>query len=441
MKKQGSSKIIVLVLTGCLVVLLLGFLVLGRARSIGSNLTGLTVGGKTGAWLAMRLFPNHHGWAMTVRGVWHTSDDGLHWHDVTPWTADDYQFGGRTDALSTFLDGNVAWMVLPGRTAYVNVGQNQKLEQARSFRTSDGGKTWQEGDIPDTASTYDDTQSGAGFVGGLLMPADPLGENRHQVSINAISAINGQNAWITLSKSSTHTGGGHEDTVFEYSRVWHSNNGGKSWKLLVEEKPLGSGSSTLSGGWIYFVNATVGLMAGSTPTSILVSHDGGTSWQPQELPTRKLTMLDRQRATQGQATFFDERNGVIPVQMYTSGGYYQVFQYVTHDGAKTWQMSKIEGPGRYEGGFYLNAQHWMLMQSNTTLLKTEDGGKTWRTIPARTGYAYVSNVTFVTNQQGWALGRNMEYLEGNQYSQDDATAMLKTMDGGNSWVKVRYTIK
>ena len=81
------------------------------------------------------------------------------------------------------------------------------------------------------------------------------------------------------------------------------------------------------------------------------------------------------------------------------------------------------------------------MQGSTTLLKTEDGGKTWRTVAARTGFAYISDVTFVSNQQGWALGRNVEYLEGNQYSQDDATAVLKTMDGGKTWVKVKYTIE
>jgi photosystem II stability/assembly factor-like uncharacterized protein len=399
-------------------------------------------GEKTGAWLAVRLFPDHHGWALTVRGVLHSRDDGQHWHDVTPWTANDYQFGGRTDVLSDFLNGNEAWLVLPGRTAYVKVGQDQKPEQARSFRTRDGGKTWKEGEIPDTASTYDDTQSGAGFVGGMLKPADPQGENRHQVSINDISATSGQNAWITVSKSYTHTGGGHEDIVFVYSRVWHSNDGGKSWKLLVEEKPSGSGSSTMSGGWISLVDATTGFMAGSTPFSLRVSHDGGATWQTQELPTPSLKPLDLQSAMQGQATFFDMRNGVIPVQVYyASEQHFQVFQYVTHDGAKTWQMSMMEGSGRYEGAFYLDAQHWILIQGSTTLLKTEDGGKTWRTVEARTGFAYISDVTFVSNQQYWALGRNVEYLEGNHYSQDDATAVLKTMDGGKTWVKVRYTIE
>ncbi len=35
----------------------------------------------------------------------------------------------------------------------------------------------------------------------------------------------------------------------------------------------------------------------------------------------------------------------------------------------------------------------------------------------------------------------IEYLEGNQFSQGDATALLKTMDGGKTWVKVSYTIE
>ncbi len=437
MKKRGSSKIGVLILIVCLAALLvIGWSLLPGNTSIG----GLAGGGKTGAWLSVRLFPDHHGWALTVRGVFHTEDDGQHWHNVTPWTADDYQFGGRVDALSSFVNGDAAWLILPARTTYVKFGQNQKPEQARSFRTTDAGKTWQKAEIPDTASTYRDTLSGPGFVEGILKPFAPQSEYRDQVSINDISAIDGRNAWVTVSKSYTHTGGGHEDIVFEYSRVWHSNDGGKTWKLLVEQKPASDGSRTLSAGWIHFVDATTGLMAGTTPFSLAMSHDGGAHWTTQDLPMQNLTPLDRQRATQGQVIFFDARNGVLPVQIYAGEHSYKVFQYVTHDGAKTWQMRNMPGPGDYQAACYLDARQWMLMQSNTALVKTVDGGMTWSTIPLQTGFAYISDMTFVSSQEGWALGRNVESLQDNQYNQDDAIALLKTTDGGKTWTQVSYTL-
>ncbi|MBA2288658.1 MAG: hypothetical protein H0W02_24545 [Ktedonobacteraceae bacterium] len=438
MKKQGSSKIGVLVLIVCLVALLvIGWSLLPK----NTLLRGLTGGGKTGAWLSVRLFPDRHGWALTVLGVFHTEDAGQHWHNVTPWTAADFQFGGRVDALSTFVNGDDAWLVRPARSTYVKFGQNQKPEQARSFRTTDAGKTWQRAEIPDTASTYRDTMSGPGLVTGILKPFVPQGEYRDQVSINGISAINGRNAWVTVSKSSTHTGGGHEDIVFEYSRVWHSNDGGKTWKLLAEQKPAGASDRPLGLGWIYFMDAATGLMTGTTPFSLAVSRDSGAHWVAQDLPTQNLTPLDRQRATQGQATFFDAHNGVIPMQIYTSEHSYKVFQYVTHDRAKTWQMSTIQEPGDYHAAYYLDAQHWMLMQGNTALVKTVDGGATWNTTSIQTGFAYISDMTFVSSKEGWALGRNVAYLQGNQYSQDTAITLLKTTNSGQTWTQASYTVE
>ena len=163
---QRSSKLSIWLLLGCLAVLLLGFIVIERGHLGGSAPTngGAT---NTGAWLSVRVFPDGQGWAVTVHALLHTTDDGQHWTKVTPWTSADLEFGGRLDELATFLDGQQAWLVLPGRTTYVKLGQNQQPELARSFRTIDGGRTWQKGTLPDTASTYQDTQSGAGFVGEI----------------------------------------------------------------------------------------------------------------------------------------------------------------------------------------------------------------------------------------------------------------------------------
>jgi photosystem II stability/assembly factor-like uncharacterized protein len=378
---------------------------------------------------------------VTYHGILHTSDDGQHWQDVTPWTSADYTFGGRTDELTSFTSGDRAWLVLPGRTSYVKVGQKQQPELARSFETSDGGQTWRSGTIPETDSTYTDAMSGAGFIDGLFGPLGAMGENRGQVSIDSLSVLDDQHAWVAVSKTFTHTGGGQESIVPIYSRIWQSSDGGKTWHLAMDEKPANNGSSTLDKGWITFLNGRMGLMGGPTPDTIRVSHNGGATWQLQQLPTPHLTPRLLQRSSQGQASFFDEKNGLISVRVLLDGQHTRVFAYITHDGAQTWQMSSMQTLDASGNAFYLNAQSWMLMNNGTALLETTDGGETWNTIVSKTGTAYLSNLIFVSQQEGWAIGRTTKFLEGSQYSQNDATTLLKTTDGGKTWVRVSYIVQ
>lgn len=438
MKKRKRAKASVWLLVGGLLILLLGLVVLLRGRGIAAAPGSA---GQTGAWLSVRLFPDQQGWAVTVHGILHTTDDGQHWVEVTPWTSADYVFGGRMDELSSFLNGNEAWLVLPGRTIYVKVGQKQQPELARSFRTVDGGKTWQESTLPDTGSTYADTQSGAGFIGGIFNPLNAQGESRGQVSLHSIDALDGLRAWVAVDKTYTHTGGGQEEIIPEYSRIWQSSDGGKSWKLVMDEKPAANGGSRLDDGWIAFLNGTTGLMGGPTPDSVLVSHNGGATWKPLQLPVPHLTAQLLQRTTQGQASFFDGQNGVIPVRVLLDDQHTGTFEYITHDGARTWQMSSMQTLSTYGNTFCLDSRNWMVMPDSTTLLKTTDSGNTWSSISASISSAYLSNLTFVSPREGWAIGRNSKSLQGEQYNQDDSTALLKTTDGGKTWINIRYTVQ
>ncbi|MGH2479570.1 MAG: WD40/YVTN/BNR-like repeat-containing protein, partial [Ktedonobacteraceae bacterium] len=185
---------------------------------------------------------------------------------------------------------------------------------------------------------------------------------------------------------------------------------------------------------------TTGLMAASTPDTVLVSHDGGAKWTPQQLPTPDLTPQQLQRATQGQAIFFDRQNGIIPVNVFRDDQHISIFQYITHDGAKTWQISPTEDISTFGRACYLDAQNWVLMVNSTTLLRTADGGTSWRIIPMRTGFAYIDAISLAPNLEGWAIGRATQTLQGDQYNQDNSTTLLKTTDGGRTWVQPNYTV-
>ena len=283
--------------------------------------------------------------------------------------------------------------------------------------------------------------SGAGFADGSLSPQGSLYESRGQVSINDISALDGQTAWVTVSKTATQTGGGQESIIPLYSRIWQSNDGGKIWKLIRDEKPengsASDGSGMVIGGWITFLDSSTGFMAGPTPVTVLVSHNAGVNWTAQQLPVQKLTPQELQRARQDRATFFNRQDGVIVISAFVNNQESREFIYATHNGGQNWHLSDVQEMNPSAGGvFCLNAQDWMVMVNKTTLLKTTDGGATWSTIPASTGFAYLSDVTFVSGQEGWAIGRKVQVLQGSQYTQDGWTTLLKTTNGGRTWVRV-----
>jgi photosystem II stability/assembly factor-like uncharacterized protein len=413
-------------------------------------------------WYSVRIFPDHSGWALTSRGVLHTEDSGSHWTVVTPpaLTTQD----SSTISAAYFLNSQNAWIAKTGATQYIRQGNNQpelpkgagypspvagnikkqQPELAHVFHTADGGKTWQSSEIPDTASTYTDTMSGAGFVAGAFAPQVPYGENRGMVAINSIISTDAQNVWVSVSNTNVHTGGGEEIYTNVYRRLWHSTNGGQSWNKAWEDtNPTFPNSGAAQ---VYFANKTTGLMSGSQQLDVMVTHDGQT-WQGETLPSQGLTSQDLSVTSQVSPVLFNAQDGVVSLQKYESGGRYGLYLYTTHDGGQTWQKAgQLEVPQypatteAYDQTVnYLDTQHW-LVAADSVLYSTNDGGQHWQTLSLPQEYRYTGSLSFVSGQEGWAIGKSLSTSTATPSQQTQTSSLIHTSNGGQTWEKVNYQI-
>ncbi len=80
--------------------------------------------------------------------------------------------------------------------------------------------------------------------------------------------------------------------------------------------------------------------------------------------------------------------------------------------------------------FFLDAKHaylGVLQNGATSLLWTQDGGKTWTTVPFNISPFGISQITFLDAQHGW-MTFDKDHGHGNYY-----IALMNTHDGGKTW--------
>jgi photosystem II stability/assembly factor-like uncharacterized protein len=125
---------------------------------------------------------------------------------------------------------------------------------------------------------------------------------------------------------------------------------------------------------VYFLNQNTGWVAGSNGT-LLFTNDGGRSWHKMRRPTED-ALRD--------VYFSDEQNGWLVCDR-------EVFELRTND------------------------------EPQAYLLRTTDGGATWRRINLSDSHARVVRAVFRGEGRGWTFG--------------EAGALYATNDGGASWVR------
>jgi photosystem II stability/assembly factor-like uncharacterized protein len=76
--------------------------------------------------------------------------------------------------------------------------------------------------------------------------------------------------------------------------------------------------------------------------------------------------------------------------------------------------------------FLTMQQGWVLGANGSTLNETSDGGQYWTAITTSANFRNISQLDFVSAQVGWAISTPTSA----------APVLLKTMDGGHTWVQV-----
>lgn len=284
-------------------------------------------------------------------------------------------------------------------TGYSVGGRNS----SKFLKTTDGGSTWVEN---------------TSILGGF------------ETTINCVEFIDHNVGWVG-------SGWGNGGTSF--SLISKTTDGGNSWSTTNLYRPVTGDDSLFNEHEtdsfldnrvgirsIHFKDANHGYAVGGTLSgwkrSILFTSNGGVTWENKY--------------------FNDEQTGLLSVFVTADGigyavGYFGVM-YTTENNGVSWSqiLSGIQSSwtgDRITSVFMINENiGWAAgarkgSQIYPMILKTTNGGKTWKTIFEKTNiwYRYVSEIFFVNEYIGWAS------------ISDHST--YRTTDGGATWTISPYT--
>lgn len=330
-------------------------------------------------WLrSIRMFDTQNGWAESYQGyggvsakgaersVVHTTDGGIHWKDVTPlrpiwWT-------GWISPLS-------AWVTATRDPPPSEKTPNRVIVL---FHTMDGGQTWKSVTVP--------------FVG-------------------IIDFINARDGWLRVGRGDV---GGD---------IYRTTNGGETWGKVGSARSAGQVGSLV----MTFLNVTTGWIAGECSARdgicLLVTRDGGRTWQQQKLSSPQQTSLSPAYLTPP-PRFFGPRDGVL-----SQPHAFHFVTYVTRDGGTSWMhTTPVRLHDYYRGSSFADVNHgWVT--DGVALYVTTNGGRHWNTVRPGPPFEHVYELSFVSPRIGWASGQPLW-----------PPLLLKTVDGGHTWASVAYTV-
>lgn len=374
---------------------------------------------KSNAWLTSLFMINTTtGWAVGVDHsiasnhvvesdrILRTADGGRTWQDVTPPHMNDgatlpsHQASFPGDPY--FLNACSAWIVIaqPGTAP------------ARLFHTNDGGATWQQSTLPGNQIR------GIDFINarmGWLM-IDVLKNGKFSEE-DFYHSVDGGQHWIKIAVNSPET-----------------DNQPSALPFANADNNLTFINATT--GWI-----TGGLNVATSPR-LYITRDGGRTWHQQVLPPPGNDIgIFKSGVVVWQPQFFLASDGILPVSFWAANS---LDVYVTHDGGNSWQstsMLRIPMPPNLDvyapttEPDFVDVNHgWVSGWQETSLYSTGDGGKHWTKIVPRPNLPYIAlhDYDFVTSKVGWALGAITHSSPG-----PEPPVLFKTEDGGKTWRSLR----
>jgi photosystem II stability/assembly factor-like uncharacterized protein len=359
----------------------------GSNPNAGSNPTATTSSssGTVQPLSMIRMFSPSNGWALSTQAVLFTTDGGKSWKDVTP-----PRVTITPDATADFYSTNLAWVALPPEKNIIHI-----------YSTINEGKSW-------TPSSF--------------------AVNPGTTTASQLFFVDPQHGWLL---SPTAVQSGSEAVV-----IYRTTNGGGTWREVSVARPDNAPNAAkvlpFSGDkqGISFVNDSTGWVAGTIPKSdtvwLYVTHDGGSTWQPQflSLPSN----VKGAQITTLPPRFFSSSSGILPVLFLASNGARTADFYQTTDGGTTWKSTSTLTLSSVIRSFINLNQGWVT--DDTNLYMTQNGGHSWTQLNPNMSLKGVTHLDFVTNQIGYAISG----------AKNGSPFLLQTTDGGNSWTTVKYSV-
>jgi photosystem II stability/assembly factor-like uncharacterized protein/dienelactone hydrolase len=227
-----------------------------------------------------------------------------------------------------------------------------------------------------------------------------------------------------------------------YGSIYHTTNAGETWEKQLEKKgtffrciafvdSLRGFAGTV--GTEYFPNVTDTIpLYGTT--------DGGKTWNPVSYAGPYVKGLCAMDIVKEQ--FINHGKTDYKIHIYAVGRVGSpANMMVSHDGGLTWSSNSMDKDCKMlfdikmldkNNGFACAASDEDLEKSNAVILKTNDGGKSWKKVyQSERPFECTWKVSFATKEVG--------YVTIQSYNPDPNVKqqrIAKTTDGGNSWQEI-----
>lgn len=360
--------------------------------------------------------------------------DSSAWSDLRfVFTNDRTGYAASSSALLLkTTDGGLSWAPLPLPAGIKPAGGIAFLTPAHGFvsgsisqteqvvlTTLDGGQTWQsvwQGAVPIRAIQFLNEREG--FIGGgqehwrvgptsrLLLATHDGGATWEQV--DRVDNYTVASAIIDLQMRSPQAG-----WILQYSSpMLLTADGGKHWAPAPGLKFTRDAAGTGDRIWQLDSSAT----ADGFRSFLRRSSDGGRTWE---------TLYQRRALVPQQVTFVSPQVGWLSAD---------VGAFRTENGGRTWQLTGISPPAvadqlYFTGEQSLFAYHDRFLHSQSELLESTDGGRTWRLLNAP---SEAPRVAFGSPQVGWVA-----YTIIHSGPDPFQSVLHGTTDGGATWTELR----
>jgi len=327
---------------------------------------------------SLRMFPNGQGWAADWNhsALYHSSDGGLTWTDVSP---ADVLAGASGGYYSFFLSGNTAWLSVP-------VFENSIL-----LRTTDAGTTWNSTSLDFPAGNPQFLDGSNGFL------------------FSRLDAAAGS----------------------EYVALYQSSDGGATWEQRFSHEAGQADPDLPTGGQktgFVFPDLNNGWVSGSEPINDFVylfrSYNSGVNWflvdliLPDGVTDAAIESFP--------PVFFSPTDAVLPLRVYLSDVSARSWFYQTADGGETWTFRSEANPAAQQFVF-ADALNWLLL-GESGFYRSRDGGASWEELSTGLPAGFTPLALDLSDaNNGWMLAA----ADGD--SSMNSNFLFHSADGGLHW--------
>jgi photosystem II stability/assembly factor-like uncharacterized protein len=365
----------------------------------------------------VRMIDANVGWALTQSTaddghVLYTQNGGLIWEDVTPPEPASTNADARKRPVGFFLNAENAWI-----TYYPS---NQPVSSpSLIWHTQDGGSTWQPGN-----------QLQQQGIEGSHYPIQ-------------FYFLDSQNGWFMLGHGAA--AGSQPVTIYQ------TQDSGKSWQRILDlVSPASDGINTCCQSGMVFSDLQNGLVTtsfGPDPFAhVSWTHDGGKSWQRQDLPLPS-KYLEQASCNTVSPLFSPPQTFYVLMECSALAGQTNQgslnYIFMTTDLGNHWNSFPLPEPALESDGWHYNRRDhkiefinsqvgWLFVtdfyesgdgqrqKMFTHLYKSIDSGQTWQALGTLN---WAGSFSFIDQNLGWAIARDFP----------DQYAFVQTSDGGQSW--------